>query len=127
MSKRKVGGWVLFSLGIWLGLSTLIGIPKSIIYYGGADIRVGLEALLPAILAFFLIWGGWKLAHPKPKPIYTDWSELPPPMERQPTADMEQQDRKKRTTNFCPNCGVKLAEESTYCPNCGRKLEGSSN
>jgi len=194
-SKRKVGGWVLFAAGIFL-IAVSIG--------------MGIFALidnLPALKMVFLIgiwagpasvalWGGWKLAHPKSKPIYTDWSELPPPqveerieqlraqinyhnyryyvldspeisdaeydllmqelnqlereypqfltpdsptqrvgaapveafgMERQPTADMEQQDRKKHTTNFCPNCGVKLGEESIYCPNCGRKLEGSSD
>jgi len=121
-SKRKVGGWVLFAAGISLIVVSIgMGIISLIDNLPASEMAflIGIFAG-PASVA---LWGGWKLAHPKPKPIYTDWSELEPPMERQPTADMAQQSRRKRTTNFCPNCGVRLSEELTYCPNRGKRLK----
>lgn len=51
---RKVGGWILFAWGIGGVIYTLLSAPLI-----GLPFELGLEALV--------IWGGWKLAHPKPK------------------------------------------------------------
>ena len=49
--KRKVGGWILFSVGIVLVGATIYGIFGSAIDYGSFfDIRVLIEALFLAAL-----------------------------------------------------------------------------
>ena len=54
--KRRIGGWILFGWGIGAMVSTLMTAPLI-----GLPFELGLEGLV--------IWGGWKLAHPKPKLI----------------------------------------------------------
>jgi len=59
--KKKVFGWILFSLGIGILGFNLFTLPA---FYG--------SPVFTWILGFvvwpgLLMWGGWKLAHPKSK------------------------------------------------------------
>ena len=65
-SKRKVGGWVLFGVGIFFIVSAIqIGVIELI--DGVAGLKIGLEVAIVATPASLALWGGWKLAHPKKK------------------------------------------------------------
>jgi len=67
-SKRKVGGWVLFGVGVFLAvLSIQFGILGLIDNLPSLEIAIMVSMVAgPASLA---LWGGWKLAHPRPKII----------------------------------------------------------
>ncbi len=59
--KRKVFGWILFSLGILMFLFNLVTLPE---FEGASFIQYVLGFVVwPGLL----MWGGWKLAHPKSK------------------------------------------------------------
>lgn len=63
-SKRKVGGWALFGVGIFFIVSAIqIGVIELI--DGVAGLKIGLEVAIVATPASLALWGGWKLAHPK--------------------------------------------------------------
>lgn len=67
-SKRKVGGWILFGVGIWFMIGAiLIGIIDLI--DNMLSLKTAVEIAITAVPAGLALWGGWKLAHPKPKVI----------------------------------------------------------
>ena len=67
--KRKVGGWVLFIIGIFF-IGTCINILITDYLGWGITLKTLLEMLVTAVPGALALWGGWKLAHPKPKLIY---------------------------------------------------------
>lgn len=68
--KRKVGGWILFVVGLWMLWVTV----STFIDYGGPTVGAWIEAALLLALGIPALWGGWKLAHSTPK-IKEDESE----------------------------------------------------
>lgn len=58
---KKVIGWFLFALGV---INVLSLVAESLLGWLG-----GLSSTWPitAIITFFMLWGGWSLAHSKAK------------------------------------------------------------
>ena len=58
---RKVVGWILFALGI---INILSLAAESLVGWLG-----GLSSTWPitVVITVLMLWGGWKLAHSKPK------------------------------------------------------------
>lgn len=67
-SKRKVGGWILFAVGIFFMVAAVqIGIIDLI--DNVASLKTAIEIGITAVPAGLALWGGWKLAHWKRKTI----------------------------------------------------------
>lgn len=65
--KRKVGGWVLFGVGIFLVISSIYTGVAGTFEYGVGDIRILFEVATTAVPSAFCIWFGLRLVKSKPR------------------------------------------------------------